>query len=427
MWKKWLFPSIVAIAIISLVVPYWVGLKAEHEFSTLNQTLPTVGQWQPTNANYQRGWFQSQAQTTFRPAQLNQQYLTFQHDIQHSIIPLQPTVIETTLQTDSETQSFLQYIFGGRAPFVMKTEVYLTGGSSYLQIAPFSMRQGEQAFIWQGLQGQVNFGLHGEYLENQFVVPQFTLKTQYGKIELQDIQLNGQAKPQQEIYVGQLQLQIGKIAALGSGQLPVELNQIQIIANNDLNNNYLNFGIHAQAQDLQIAQQHYQPHYIDVAIQHIHAPTFNQWRNALRGLNLQTISPSDWDFMQLSLLMQYGVALLNHQPEVNVSQFHIQTHAGEVSGNFHLHIDKETSNNTPNLFNPLAFLNRLQATFTLSLPKDIVETMLSPQQKQYLLNNNLLIANTETYKTQIKLNNGFIDANGINMPLTVIKNITFYD
>ncbi|WP_353572007.1 DUF945 family protein [Candidatus Albibeggiatoa sp. nov. BB20] len=417
MWKKWLFPSIVIIVIVSLIVPYWIGIKAEHEFSNLNQTLPIVGQWHPVGANYQRGWFQSQAQTTFRPEQLNQQYVTLKHDIQHSITPFQPTTIKTTLKTDTETQSFLQYIFAGRAPFIMKTDVYLTGGTSYLQVAPFSMRQGEQAFIWQGLQGQVNFGLNGEYLENQFVVPEFSLQTQYGKLELQGIQLNGQAKQNQQLYVGQLQLQIEKISAQGSAQLPIQLNKIQIIANNDLIDEYLDFSVHAEAQDLQVGQQHYQPHYFDAEVKHIHEPTLTQWRNAIRAYNPQSAAAADWNFMQLTLLAQYGAALLNHQAEINVSQFHVQTQAGELSGQFNLQVAAENASAPPNILNPFGFINRLQASISLSVPKNIVEIMMPPEQKQWLLNNKLLIASQDGYQTQLKLNEGFVDANGTSLPL----------
>ncbi|MEK7991614.1 MAG: DUF945 family protein [Thiotrichaceae bacterium] len=418
MWKKWLFPSGVIIIVVGLVVPYWIGIKAEHEFSNLNKTLPIVGQWHPVGANYQRGWFQSQAQTTFRPKQLNQQYVTLKHDIQHSITPLQPTTIKTTLQTDTETQSFLQYIFAGRSPFVMKTDVYLTGGTSYLQIAPFSMRQGQQAFVWQGLKGQINFGLNGEYLENQFVIPEFSLETQYGKIELQGVKLNGQVKQNQQLYVGQLQLQVEKVSANGSGQLPVQLNKIQVIVNNDLIGEYLDFSAHAQAQDLQVGQQRYQPHYFDAEIKHIHEPTLSQWRNALQAYDPQSVSPIDWNFMQLSLLAQYGTALLNHQLEMNVNQFHVETQVGEISGQFHLQVEADDASNAPNLFNPFAFLNRLQATISLSIPTEIVETILPMQQKQWLLNNKLLIAGQQGYQAKLALNKGFINANGTSLPLT---------
>ncbi|MCV6638534.1 DUF945 family protein [Candidatus Albibeggiatoa sp. nov. NOAA] len=417
MWKKWLFPTIVALVIAGLVIPYWVGLKAEHEFSVLKQTLPVVGEWHPVGANYERGWFQSQAQTTFRPEQLDQTYVTFNHDIQHSITPFQPTTINTTLQTDGETQSFLQYIFAGRSPFIMKTDIYLSSGTSYLQVAPFSMRQGEQAFIWQGLQGQINFGLNGEYLENQFVIPEFSLQTQYGKIELQGIQLNGQAKQNRQLYVGQLQLQVEKVATLSSGQSPMQLNKIQVIANNDLVDDYLNFAVHAQAQDLQVGQQVYQPHYFDAELKHIHEPTLMEWRNALQAYSSKSIAPTEWNFMQLSLLAKYGTALLNHQPEMSVSQFQIQTHAGKVSGKLSLQVTEDNGSSPANLMNPFAIINRLQADVSLSMPQEVIETTIQPQQKQWLLNNKLLIAGAEGYEMQLKLKNGFVDANGLSIPL----------
>jgi len=419
MWKKWLFPSIVAIVIISLIVPYWVGMKAEHEFNHLNQTLPIVGEWHPVGANYQRGWFQSQAKNTFRPAQLDQQYVTLQHDIQHSVTPFQPTTIETTLETDADTQSFLQYIFAGRAPFLMKTEIYMTGGTSYLQVAPFSMRQDQQAFIWQGLQGQVNFDLEGKHWENKFVVPQFALETQYGKVQLEGMQLNGQAEQKQQLYLGQLQLQVDKIVAMGANQLPLQLNKIQVVANNDLVDEYLDFGFHAQAQALQIGQQQYQPQFIDAAIQHIHEPTLREWRAALQALNPQNSSPANWNFMQLSLLMKYGLPLLKHQPEMNIKQFHIQTHAGEIKGQLQLGVDEVQNASTPNMFNPLALLGQFQGSFSLTMPQEIADMVLPPQQKQWLLSKNLLTlaADEQQYQTELTLNAGTIDANGINLPL----------
>jgi uncharacterized protein YdgA (DUF945 family) len=333
-------------------------------------------------------------------------------------MPFQATTIKTTLQTDTETQSFLQYIFAGRSPFIMKTDVYLTGGTSYLQIAPFSMRQGQQAFIWQGLKGQINFGLNGEYLENQFIIPEFSLQTQYGKIELQGVQFNGQAKKNKQLYVGQLQLQVEKISANGSGQLPVQLNKVQVIANNDLTGEYLDIAVHAQAQDLQVAQQRYQPHYFDAEIKHIHEPTLSEWRNALQAYRSQSVSPVDWNFMQLSLLAQYGAALLNQQLEMNVNQFHVQTQVGAISGRFNLRVEADDASNAPNILKPFAFLNRLQATISLSVPTEIVETILPAQQKQWLLNNKLLISSQQGYQAELALNKGFVDANGTSLPLT---------
>ncbi len=415
MWKKWLFPVVVTIVIVSLVMPYWVGIKAEHEFSMLNETLPVIGQWYPVNNQYQRGWFQSQAQTTFRPQQLNQQYATLQHDIQHSITPLQPTKIRTTLQTDNETQSFLQYIFAGRAPFIMETSIYLTGGKSYFRVPPLSMHQGEQAFTWQGLQGQINFGLNGEYLENKFVVPELSLQTQYGKIIVQNVQLNGQAKSNQGIYIGQVQLQVEKIAAAGVKQPSLQLNKIQLILNNNLVNEYLDFAIHAQAQDLQVGQQRYEPHYFDMKIEHIHHPTLMQWQDDFRNISG---SQAEKGFIQLGLLAQYGNILLNHQPRVHVDKFHIQTQSGEVTGDFHLQVNKTTATQNPhNLVNPFSILNRLQVEISLNLPVDLLDTILNPQQKQWLLNNKLLVKTQSSYQTQLGLNNGLVNANGMNLPL----------
>jgi len=54
---------LILIAVLGL--PYWFGMKAEHEYNNLMETVSKFENLEIVSKSYKRGWLKSSAETTF--------------------------------------------------------------------------------------------------------------------------------------------------------------------------------------------------------------------------------------------------------------------------------------------------------------------------------------------------------------------------
>lgn len=408
MWKKPLIIFTALLAITGIATPYLVGMEAEQRVKHLDQNLPNLGTWKAEGTDYQRGWFKSQAQTKFvAPSQ----QLVLEHNIKHSILPFQSTKVETILTADQQTQDLLSYIFNQKQPLIVQTELNLNSGKSILYIAPFSIREQENVFIWHGLQGQLNFSLDGKEWANQIIIPQIAMRTEHGSIQLREIKFNADMKQIER----NANLIINNISIISQHYADkITLEQLELHLDSKLSAELLNLTAKLQAKSINFGHENYAPQYINSEINNLHLPTLQAWRNDLQQIS--AYNAQQQSLMRAQLLLQYGIELLKQYPELNINSIELQTPHGKLTGNMQLRLlaSPEAAAAGNDIFGLFNLLSRTEGNVDLSIPSQLIASM---PITDWLSDKKLLIKSESVYLVKLKLANGVINTGTNRIPL----------
>ncbi len=163
---------VVVAALIAAVaaLPYWFGMQAESAYEALLQKMTTGGEITVSSNNFQRGWFESTADTTFTLTNLPMVSVTMLHRISHGPLPLDDDFQLQPLLARIKSQTSIS-LPGGTIklpPVSGKTSVYLAGNSStrldmqpYKKVAPKAGETDTFDLEWKGMGG--DFTLSADY------------------------------------------------------------------------------------------------------------------------------------------------------------------------------------------------------------------------------------------------------------------------
>ena len=130
---------ILLIAILGL--PWWFGMKAEHEYNNLIETVSKFENLEIVNKSYKRGWLKSLGEITFsiNEGDDNPIEIIEKDTIYHGPVPigllskgklnLKPVmaVIETKVEITSDTEEEYSEIIGSLPPLDFNTTLSLSG------------------------------------------------------------------------------------------------------------------------------------------------------------------------------------------------------------------------------------------------------------------------------------------------------------
>ncbi|EIJ41032.1 hypothetical protein BegalDRAFT_0108 [Beggiatoa alba B18LD] len=428
--------------IISGLIPYITGIKAEEQFTLISMQLPD--NLKIVNSNYQRGWLNSTAESTLllREANDTVQTITLTHQIEHGFLPLKPAVIYTYIQADLSNNTPPNQLTGQASPFFIRTELQANGDvNNTLNMERLRLQQADNAMQWQGLTGEVNLSQTGHLASTTLKLPALHSQSKLGELTIQDLQLQATVEESiAHLLLGHGHLQIGTLTLTNPFIGKIQLSELTINSYNVPNDTYLNLQFLITSKQLQLNTHNYQNVKIVLDLNQIHKESLQNIIVQLNQLqNLQFTSPTQLNFWLLGIMMRDGIPLLKHNPTVNISELSALTDAGTVNAQLKVHIDNLPSvsiftlNTLPTNFiyefsleAPKPFLNKLIQTITYywltpeAVSATIIEARLQHWEKQGLL---IATQTNQQYKTEITWKNNRLNVNGQNIPTQRVETI----
>jgi len=417
----------------TVFIPYWTGVEAEKQFRLLNQHVPTHdAQMILSNTTYQRGWLISQAQSTFEIARgvisAESQQVILEHKIEHGFLPILPTIIYTSIAPQSRIVHWLGLT---ETPVLVKTTLQLDGsGNSQIHILSLSLNDPERhaKLQLQRIEGSATFTANLAQLNGELRLPQLQLETDKGKVQVNNTTFTTNLRAHSGgIWLGMNQWQMDEVNLLSQTLPAVVLRQLKVSVDNQLIDKHLQVNLKSQLQQLAVKQDNYGPGDITVEIRHLNVDSVNNLRQILNTMS--NLPSARSNILLLGKLTQYGMALLNEQPELAIPQLNFVAPQGQLTGNLLLGVDKIDA--IAWLY-PMKLLDSLHGKLTMQLPKSLLNQILSTiaqpdisddsqmaegtQLAQTWLANwlkqGLITQQDQTYHVQAQLQNGMLNLNG---------------
>jgi len=416
----------------TLFIPYWTGVEAEKQFRLLNQHYPTHdARMVLQDMTYQRGWLISQAQSTFELERgviaAESQRFTLQHRIEHGFLPIYPTIIYTTIAPQSE---IINHLGLTESPVLVKTALQLDGsGNSELRTSPLALNAPNKPakLTLQSITGSVAFTPNFAQLTGELQLPQVQLETEQGKVQFHNTKFTTNLRSHaDDLWLGLSEWQMAEVDLISRTLPTVALQQLKISVDNQLVDKNLQVNLKSQLQQLTVKQDNYGPGDVAVEIRHLNVDSVNNVRQILHTMS--NLSGAQTNILLWAKLSQYGMTLLNEQPELAIPQLNFATPQGQVAGNLSLGVDKIEA--TAWLY-PLTLLESFHGKLALQLPKSLLNQVLATAMQptaadsqtadetevvQTLVANWLkrgwLTQQDQTYHIQAQLQGGMLDLNG---------------
>jgi len=427
----------VLIFITTSAIPYWTGIEAERQFALFNQSIYPLINLKLLNSHYQRGWFSSQAQSTFEtqdssdPVPQDQRFI-FVHEIDHGFLPIQSTSIDTTLHTVpnfvSDPKAFTEDIGILNIHTVLKANG--NGMSTFtIPAQVFNLAEAPIQLSWPQLHGSLYFRYDFATLQAELIIPEIQIKRESQHIIISDLILKANLHQDiAELMLGKVQLSSSQVKWQGHPQFSGQLDHIVLSADTQaVDKTYLKMILQTQLKTAQVNETVYGPGQCHLELNHLHAPTLSQIKKRLTDSRHQGLSPEQMNVVMLGVLMQYGPTLLNQAPELAIHSLKLQTVNGNVHGQMALKLNQFK---IEYLLNPWALGEAIHADLALSIPQSLVQQLTQNGNTSYpegldsvfntLLEQGILVTSApQEYVTQIQLRKGILKVNDHPLPLRV--------
>lgn len=435
MKKFWFLLLIISIVVTGLtIIPYWTGVEAERQFAGFDKSFYAKMNLKPIDTTYERGWFHSYAQTTVEtltPSYSNSEKQRFilAHDIDHGFMPVQSSLIRTTLHTVNEDENVTVDLLGTEL-LEARTVVQPNGDSvSTFTIPALPFKDDNANLQWQGLQGTVYAKQNFASVQTEMHSPQVQLQTEQGKIVMQGITFNAALQPNEVHFLqGKGSLTIANLLLFGKQTTPVKLAGITLEGNNHIVDDNLMISVKTGLQQIEVGTEHYGPGYGDFELHRWHVPTLHRIKNTLTEMQGQAVVPTK--------LMPYGLALLKNAPEFAITRLSFKMPEGELRGKLQVKFVAFNPLLLLNLFNAQLdlLLNLFNAQLEMHIPQVLLDNLtqdtlsttssktpqtLGQHLKAWLAQGILVPASEQPdyYYSQMQLKEGVLQVNGQQLPL----------
>jgi uncharacterized protein YdgA (DUF945 family) len=426
-------------------IPYWTGVEAERQFTHFNHEFYPKTNLKLVDSTYQRGWFHSYSESTFEPMGVSglnskEHHFTLAHEIDHGFLPIQKTLIRTTLHSSSPPKTPLTEVVLQKDHSVpntplleMQTIVQTNGDSvSTLKMPALALKDDNAYLQWQGLQGNVTVKHNFAAIQAEIYSPQILLKMNQEQIMIQGLSLNTSIQPSEANFIqGSGGLNIANIQLTGKQIQSVKLKGIKLVGNNNIVSNNLMVTLQTSLTQIVVGGEHYGPSYADFEIQNWHVPALSRIKNTLVEIYHQGSPIAQQLNMAMFQLMPHGLTFLKNTPEFAINRLKVNTPKGELRGKIRVKVEESFEGNFLVLFNPSLLLNALNIQLEMFMPqsllgteKTVSNTFTTPNWiKQYLKmwqkRGILRPAKNQPnyYYSQMQLSGGILQVNGQQLPV----------
>ncbi|MCP2040379.1 uncharacterized protein YdgA (DUF945 family) [Neisseria sp. HSC-16F19] len=424
---------VVAAVLLLLGLPYYLGIKAEESLREQQALLSKTSFLEIERYDYQRGWFSATETRVvrFKPeflASVQKQLpdnirtilrepITLNSTVNHGLFADGLTPVRARVHTEfvftPEVEKILMRFFGQQKPVTLTNTIHLSGsGRMDLAIPAFEYEELSGIKMnWQGLTSRTDYtagfgeydtetdnpGLtlvladKGEAAYSGLTVKTHTRDGAHGlslgssELKLKTFSLHWKEGFEYDVKLNELvnlvtDLQVGAFIN-PTGSVPpskIELSDLSFATEMNEEGEWVNSRGRFGFDKLHYGDTVYGPLEIDVAAEHLHAPSLLALKNKLTELSTQSL---DEDALQSAIIQAArteGLGLFTNDPIIKLQAFRFQMPEGlvDVSGRI----------GTQGLVEEdLQQLNRLlaktEAEFNLSVPQKLLEEMAVQQAR----------------------------------------------
>ena len=379
--------AIVVLAVLGLLVaaaaalPYWFGMQAESAYQAMIAEVTQGGDLAVTSNNFQRGWLESTADTTFTLAG-SPITITVLNRISHGPLPVDDDFQFQPVLARVRSEMSIGLAAGAPKlpPIKAKTTVYLAGNSStHLDMAPAKQTAEGGGFEWKGLSGDLETSADFKGSKGQITAPGLSLTSAGGSVGLDRMKVVlDQTRSASGFNTGTANLSVDKLAVDGaSGRVTIDglaLNTTTQEAGGNLNSS-----LTVQFREAASADSRQGPGQIGVQLRKLDVATLVKFRKEIQELRKQKLPPEQVNMMMLGKTLDLLGQLAKKSPELEITKLSFKTADGEVTGKAKFVLDGTQLDVKGN---PMLMLKALSGEGELSLPDSLVRLLAAPDVKR---------------------------------------------
>ena len=384
---------VVAVLIAAVAgLPYWFGVQAESAYQAMLQKLNDGGELIVTNSSFQRGWFESTADTSFTLTNLPTVSVSMLHRISHGPLPLDDEFQLQPLLARVKSQISIGLPGGAIKPPPMtgKTSVYLAGNSStridmepYKKPAPKAGETDVFDLEWKGLSG--NYTLSADYknLKGEFNAPVLRFSFKDGGFVLNKLSLSVDTQESASgLNTGSVALGVDKLMMddRKKGE-SISLDGLRLGSNTQEAGGNLNSTLTFQFRAMESGDSKQGAAQINLQLRKLDVASLVKFQNEVRALRKQKMPPEQVNMMVLGKTMELLGQLAKKSPELEVTKLSFKAEDGEVTGKAKFVLDGSQLDVGGN---PMLMLKALSGEGEISLPDSIVRLLAEPDVKRDL-------------------------------------------
>jgi uncharacterized protein YdgA (DUF945 family) len=382
---------VVAVLIAAVAgLPYWFGMQAKDAYDAMLQKMTTDGEITVGSNNFQRGWFESTADTTFTLTNLPTVSVTMLHRISHGPLPLDDDFQLQPLLARVKSQISIG-LPGGvikLPPMSGKTSVYLAGNSSTrLDMEPYKKaapKAGEaEAFDleWKGMSGEFTMSADYKSLKGEMNAPVLQFSFKDGSFALNKLNLTLDTQDSASgLDTGSVALGADKLTMVDRTKSEtIVLDGLRLSTNTQEAGGNLNSTLTFQFRGIESGSGKQGAGQINLQLRKLDVATLVKFQKEIRELRKQKAPPEQTNMMVLGKTMEMLGQLAKKSPEIEITKLSFKATDGEVTGRAKFVLDGSQLDVSGN---PMLMLKALSGEGEISLPASIVRLLAEPDVKR---------------------------------------------
>jgi uncharacterized protein YdgA (DUF945 family) len=389
---KKFFVLLVILAVCVLMAPGIIGFQAEDQYQELLSQIETSG-FEVVDNNYQRGWFDSTAETKFKfplgktPGAAEQGVpeevgFTLRSEIIHG--PLSPdggfgvAQIRTHVITDGEV------LFPQQTGGLLKTNIDMQGnGVAVLDVPSVETEQeaGGSSLRFEGLTGDVKFNAQFNDIRLDLAMPRLTVSGDRGQqFEIESVALESSSKEGLAgLMLGQGEFTIGHIAVSNpNDSAVVDIDSFKLTAESREDGDNILFSIVYALESVTVNEQRYGPAEIHVSAANLAADVLAKMQREIEEINRQKLPESQRGMALMGTLLNSGAGLLKNDPLLAIDKLQIETPDGTIQGEFSV---QSRGLSIEEISNTAVALNKLEVEASFRMPEVLLAALLENQSR----------------------------------------------
>jgi len=392
--------AVVAAALAAL--PYWFGMQAESAYNAMVQKMTASGEFTVTSNNFQRGWLESTADTTFTLADMPLVTITVLHRISHGPLPLDDDFQFQPLLARVKSQISIG-LPGGvlKLPTLTgKSSVYLAGNShTHLEMGPYKSAPAKTddagnalQIDWKGMSGDFDMSADYKSIKGQMNAPQLQFAFKDGDFTLNRLGMNMDTQESPSgLGTGTMAFSIDKFLLddRKKGE-KIAVDGLRVSSNSQETGGNLNSTLTVQSGGMEVGDSKQGAAQLTVQVRKLDVATLVKFQKEVRELRKKKVPPEQANMMIVGKTLELLGNLAKKSPELEITKLNFKTADGEVTGKAKFVLDGSQLDVSGN---PMLMLKALSGEGEISLPDSVVRLLAEPDVKRDI----------ETLKTSGKL------------------------
>ena len=383
---------VVAAVLIAAVaaLPYWFGMQAEAAYQAMLKKMAEGSEFTVTNSSFQRGWFESTADTTFTLTNMPTVTVSVLHRISHGPLPLDDDFQLQPLLARMKSQISIGLPGGAvKLPAMIgHTNVYLAGNSStrlvmepYKKVAPKAGETDTFELEWKGMTGEFNLSADYKNLKGEINAPVLQFSFKDGKFALNKINLSVDTQESASgLDFGNMALGVDKLVMddRQKGET-ISLDGLRLSTATQEAGGNLNSTLTFQFRGMESGGSKQGAAQINMQLRKLDIATLVKFQKELRALRKQKMPPEQLNMLLLGKTMEMLGQLAKKSPELEITKLNFKTADGEVTGKAKFVLDGSQLDVSGN---PMLMLKALSGEGEVSLPDSIVRLLAEPDVRR---------------------------------------------